>query len=137
RFTTFAVLRPVGRDPFGQEEVRRYHLPASLGCRDNAFGIRRNRGHDDWGMWQLQWLRYEALPYLGHHRAPRGDLPVISLQVIRRLRPPELEHHVYGFDEHRRTIVIKIAERLRIGKQAAGRNAEVEAPIEHVIEHGD
>ena len=85
----------------------------------------------------LQRLEKDPLADFGKQRALGADLPEFAVQIVGRLTRPDLQHHVDGFEEHRVAVAVEVAEGLRVGQQAARTDAEDEAPIEHVIEHGD
>ena len=56
-------------------------------------------------------------------------------QVVRRLAPPDVEHHVDRLEEDGVPVLLVVAEDLRVRHQPARADAHDEAPFQHVIEH--
>ena len=82
-------------------------------------------------------LQHHALPRLADQRAPGGDVPEPALEVVRSVIRPQREDLVDGLDEHRVAVGVEVAARLHVGAQAARADAEYEAPLQHVVHHGD
>src|SRR5256714_15211321 len=83
----------------------------------------------------LQGLCYEPLADMRNQRLFRRNAPVFSLDVVRRLARPDIQHLINRFEKHRVAVGVEISEQFRVGQQPARTDAENQAPIEHVIEH--
>ena len=78
-----------------------------------------------------------ALPQLRHELTLDVDGPVLAIQVIRRVVVPDRQHLVDGFQEHLVAVGVEVAECLGVRQQATRADAEQEAAVEHMVEHGD
>ena len=130
------ILRPVGLDPFGHEEVGRQRCPAALGHFGHTLGKRRHRRAHDRRVRQLEGLHDHALAVLHRHRVFHRHVPVLAFDVVRRLRRPDLEHRVDALDKHGVAVIIQIAEHFRVRDQPARADAHDEAALEHMVQHG-
>ena len=82
---------------------------------------------------------------LGHVAEPdilvdpvlEGDLPVLAVELVGRIRGPDIDHDVDGLDHHRVAVRVHHAEDLEVGRQPAGADAGDVAPLGQVVEHGD
>jgi hypothetical protein len=85
----------------------------------------------------LQRLRNKALADIAQVMLLHADVPVFSLQVVRRIVLPDVQDLIDRFEKHRVAVGIEIAEYFRIREQSARRDSENETAIEHVVEHRD
>src|SRR5437899_3840406 len=83
----------------------------------------------------LQWSRNEPLADILDQSLLRRDVPVFSVEIIRRLTGPDIQNLVDGFKKHLVAVGVEIAEQLGIRQQSAGAYSENQTPVEHVIEH--
>ena len=97
--------------------------------------MRRHRRDEHGRVRGLQGLRQDALADVLDQGAPRAHFPVLALEVVRRRTGPDRQHHVDRLDEHRGAVLVEVAEGLGVGQEPAGTDAEVEPPVEQVIEH--
>ena len=83
----------------------------------------------------LQRPRDEALADILDQGLLRRDVPVFSLDIVRRLAGPDLQHLIDRFEKHLVAVGVEIAEQFGIRQQSAGADSENQAAVEHVIEH--
>ena len=129
------VIGPVGRDPFGHEEVRGDGEETPAPHLGRGRRVRGDHRAEDGGMGLLVGLDDRAEPDLGEKRLPRRDLPVLAFKIVGRLALPDGDDVADGLGEHLPPIEAADAERLRVRLEGAGADPEQEPALEEVVEH--
>src|SRR5260221_10219953 len=83
----------------------------------------------------LQRPRNEALADILDQGLLCRDVPVFSVEIIRRLTGPNFQNLIDCFKKHLVAVGVEIAEQLGVRQQSAGAYTEDQTPVEHVIEH--
>ena len=109
--------------------------PAAPPERDEALGVRIGGGAGNRRMRFLKRLDHVADADLGPQRLHRRNGPVFSLEVDRRRARPQRQNVVDRFREHVVAVRLQQSERLGVGAENAGADAQDESPFEQVVEH--
>ena len=99
--------------------------------------MRRHHGADDLGVRTLEWPRHDADADRRVVGLARGDLERVAGQVdvVGRLALPDFQNHINGMAEELGAVQIEHPQRLEVGRQRAGADAENEAALGQVVEH--
>ena len=130
------ILWPMRLDPLWHQEVGRNRLPSALSHFSHTFRERRHCGAHNQRMRPLVRLHDVALADLWNHGLSNSDFEKLTFQVVRRLRLPNLQHHVDAFYKHGISVSTKVTKDLCIRHQATRADAHDESAFEHMVHHG-
>ena len=121
----------------GQQEVRRQRMEVALAHQHDAGRERRHHGADDLRPRLLVRLAEEADADVERLGARGRDLVAVvrEVDVVGRIALPDRQDHVDRLGEHLVAVLLQDAERLGVGGQRAGADAEDEAAFRQMIEH--